>query len=945
MRALPKGAFTAVLLLCLAATAPPAARANFGFAPGPEGFEVALNGEGGQPATQAGSHPVSFSASLAFNREPDTPYTEGDLRELDLELPPGLLENPTAVPTCSQAEFLTWRESPWEVSDSGESCPDRTQVGVLSVESSRGGGETRSFGVFNLAPPPGAPAEIGANPYGAPILFVPEIRQAGGDYGITLVSRGFPQLTDVSALTLTLWGAPWSVGHDEQRGNCLNESEPAFGWAKCSIGRPAKYPPLAYLTLPTACEGPLAFNARATSWEGQSDSAAAQLPAPEECSSLSFAPTAAAHLSDPRASSPSGYAFDIEADQTGFLQPARRAPSPLREARVQLPAGITINPAVGSGLRACAPAEYAAESAQSPPGAGCPNESKIGDFSVRTPIATEPIEGSLYLASPDENPFGSLIAVYLIAKSPERGFLVKVAGEIDADTQSGDLTATFHDLPQLPYSDLEIHFREGQRSPLATPAQCGPISTEVDFTPWRSGGSRRLSLGAQISAGIGGGPCPAGPAPFTPAVSGGSLNSAAGHYSPFYLHLTRSDAEQEIVSYSASFPLGLLGKLAGIPKCPDAAIAAAQAHSGIEELAHPSCPPDSKIGHTVAGYGVGSVPDYAPGGLYLAGPYRGSELSVVAIDSAVVGPFDLGTIVVRSAIRVDATTAQAQIDSTATDPIPHIRQGIPIHLRDVRVYVDRPQFTLNPTSCTASRIVSALNGSGESFATTADDTLATATAPYQAFDCGALGFRPRVAVTIKGGTTRGRHPALSVVVRPRSGDANIASASVALPPSLFLDQSHIKGICTQAQFAAHRCPADSAYGWARAWTPLLASPMEGPAYLRASGHTLPDLVFALRGEGFEIDPAGTIDSYKGRIRGSFADLPDAPVRRFELRMAAGKRGLIQNAANLCARPQRAIARLVGQARRGRVSYPVLGVHCKKHRKRHGHHRKQGRAHR
>jgi len=938
----PRALAAALAALLALAAAPAPARASFGFAPGGEGFEVALAGEGEAPAGEAGSHPASFSASFAFDLEGEGPYTEGDLRELELELPPGLIENPTALPTCSAAAFLTARESPWEQSASGESCPDSAQVGVLSVRSSRGGGETRDFGLFNLAPPPGAPSEIGASPWGAPIVFVPEIRQADGDYGITLKTRGFTQLTDVSRLGLTLWGTPWSVRHDDRRGNCLNEEEPAFGRAKCPIGRPRDNPASAYLTLPTACEAPLSFSARASSWQGETASAAARLPALEGCPTLGFSPKAAAQLSEPRASSPSGYTFDIEADQSGFTRPGGRAASPLRTARVELPEGVTINPAVGSGLGVCTPAGYAAESPSSPPGAGCPNESKIGDFTVKTPIAAKAIEGSIYLAEPFENPFGSLIAVYLIAKSPARGFLVKVAGELDPDPGSGDLTATFHDLPQLPYSDLQIHFREGERSPLATPPRCGPISTEVQLTPWRGGAVRRLSLPAQILAGAEGAPCPGALAPFSPRASGGSLNPAAGHWSPFYLHLTRTDSEQEITSYSASFPPGLLGKLAGVAQCPDQAIAAAQSRSGAEELAHPDCPAASKIGRTLAGYGVGPVPDYAAGNLYLAGPWRGSELSVVAIDSAVVGPFDLGMIVVRSAIRIDTHSARATIDATGTDPIPHIREGIPIHLRDVRVYVDRPGFTLNPTSCDPFEISSALNGSGAAFATAADDTLATATAPYQAFDCGALGFRPRVRLSLKGPTRRGKRPALAVVVVPRAGDANISAAAVTLPASLFLDQTHLKAICTRAQFDARNCPPGSVYGHARVWTPLLGSPMQGPVYLRASGHTLPDLVFALRGEGFEVDPAGRIDSVSGGIRGSFAGLPDAPVSRFELRMSGGRRGLLQVAEDLCAHAQSANARFIGQAGKGRVFHPGVAVRCHeaKHRRRHGHRHKR-----
>jgi hypothetical protein len=935
----PRAAVLLAGLMAIAALSAPSSAAAFDFLPGDAGFDANVYAEGGGTATQAGSHPLAVSFDVNFETEGGGPFTKGDLRDLSLEMPPGLIENPTSIATkeCTQVDFQTPRVSPWEESLSGESCNDNTQVGIVTVRSSFGGGTARTFGLFNLSAPPGAPSQLGFNPYGSPIILVPSIRQAAGEYGITLQAKNISELLDVSGLTVTIWGVPWSVIHNEQRGNCLNEVEPAFGWAKCSVGRPSQGESdlHAYLTLPTSCEEPLNFTATADSWK-----AAEPQPAPrttvgkpplEGCEKLDFAPHASAQLSDPRASSPSGYSFDIEVDTSGVTDPGCCAPTPVRKAVVTLPAGVTINPSVGSGLGVCSLDQYErGETPSSPFGAGCPTESNIGDFSVKSPIVTGPIEGHIYLAAPHQNPFGSLIAVYLVAKSIQRGILVKVAGELTPDPNTGSLTATFDELPQLPYSDLRIRFREGQRSPLATPSACGPVSTEADFTPWRGqSGVKHVSLPAAITAGLGGGPCPSGLAPFAPQARGGTLNSRAGAYTPFYLRLTRKVTEQEIVSYSAQFPPGLLGKIAGVPYCSEAAIEAARRSSGVAERDHPSCPAASLIGHTFSGYGVGSVLAYAPGNLYLAGPYRGSSFSVVAIDSALVGPFDLGTVIVRSAVRIDSQTTQASIDATGTDPIPHIIDGIPIHLRDVRAYIDRPNFTLNPTSCEPFTVASAMNGAGLRFADRSDDTLATATAPFQAFDCSSLAFKPRIAMKMKGGTKRGDHASLRVVVRPRPGDANLRSAQVTLPPSLFLEQGNIRTICTKAQFASHNCPPGSVYGHVRAFTPLLDAPMEGPAYLRSSSHTLPDLVFALRGQGIEVDVAGRIDAVKGGLRGTFPTIPDAPVSKFVLKMSAGKRGVLVNAENLCKQKQLASARFVGHANRGWRLQPEVKAKCKK----------------
>ncbi len=932
---------------------PAAASAQFGFAPGPEGFSVSAHGEGDTPATQGGSHPVALSTTVNLNPgpespgEPGVPFSEGDMRSLTLELPPGLIENPAAVPQCAQADFRTPRVSPFETSLSGESCPDKTQIGTLTVRSSFAGGSARTFGVFNLVPPPGTPSELGASPYGSPLTFTPHVRQADGEYGLTLQSSDVPQLTNISGLTLSIWGAPWAILHNDQRGNCLNEEEPGFGRAKCSVGPPSANPAIAYLTLPTACQSSLVITATATSWSqpAQSDTRSSPIAGLTGCASSPFEPQAAGIVINPRAASPSGFDFDLSVDQSGFLERGAVAPSPARKAVVALPDGLTINPSVGAGLGVCSPAQYTAETVDSLAGAACPNESKIGDFTVKTPLLPETIEGSLFLATPYDNPFNSLIAIYLVAKSPERGILVKVAGRVDADPTSGNLVATFDNLPQLPYTDLKVHFRESQRSPLATPEACGSYRTTTELHPWRDPSlTDRDNTTTTIAAGPGGGPCPTQPTPFHPQAKGGSINSNAASYTPFYLHLTRTDVEQEITSYSTVLPPGLTGRLAGIPHCSDAAIGAAKGRGGFEEAANPSCPAASRIGRTFSGFGVGQVLSYAPGGLYLAGPFHGSPFSIVAIDSATVGPFDLGVIVVRSAIKVDPRTAQVSIDSAGSDPIPHIIRGIPIHLRDVRVYIDRPTFTLNPTSCDPYSIASTLSGSGQLFGNPADDQSAVATSSYQVFNCPALNFKPRFSLKLRGGTKRGDFPSLRAEVRPRSGNANIAAATVALPPAEFLAQNHIKTICTRNQYARGSCPADSIYGHARAFTPLLGQPLEGNVYLRSGEHELPDLVTALRGGGEEIaiDLIGQIDSVGGGLRARFDTVPDAPVSKFVMVLRGGKHGLLVNAANICAQEQLAKVRFIAHNNLGAAPKTALGAQCshkkqgkKKHSKRGG----------
>ncbi|HET7591027.1 MAG TPA: hypothetical protein VFK14_12705 [Solirubrobacterales bacterium] len=934
----------------LAIAAPASASAAFGLLPGGEGFSVSAREEGGAVDHQAGSHPYRLTTTVNLNLapespgEPGVPFSDGDLRELRLDLPPGLIENPSAIPQCSLTQFHTPRTSPFEVSLSGESCPDGTQVGVVTITTSHAGGP-RTFGLFNLVPPPGAPSEIGFNPYGSPIVFVPEIHQAGGKYQLSLRAQNIPQQVNVSGLRISVWGTPWAASHNFERGNCLNEADPASAWENgCSTGSPQVSPPQAYLTLPSDCSDPLVYGIAATSWQQPGTVVRRQFTHFDEgepvslegCGAIGFAPVPRAVVANPRASSPSGFDFELDVGSEGLLRPKRLNSATVRRAVVTLPEGMTINPSVGSGLLGCTPAQYSAETVSSAPGAGCPNGSKIGDFTVQSPLFEKTVEGSIFLAAPFDNPFGTLIGIYLVAKAPERGVLVKVAGKLDADPGSGSLVASFEGLPQLPYTNLKIHFREGQRSPLATPSTCGGYETGIELTPWSGAGSTLdVSSSTPITAGPDGGACPQGTPGFRPQAVAGSVNSQAGAFTPFYIHLTRSDTEQEITSYSTVLPPGLTGEIAGIPYCSDAAIEAARHRGGFEEAEHPSCPADTEIGHTVSGYGVGPALDFASGGLYLAGPFHGSTFSVVAIDSATVGPFDLGTVVVRSAIDVDPQSAQVSIDAAGSDPIPHIIDGIPIHLRDIRVYISRSHFTVNPTSCDPFKVESRLTGSGTDFASAADDTTAVANSPYQAFGCASLPFRPRLKLRLRGGTRRGSFPSLRAELRPRSGDANVSLAKVTLPASEFLEQGHIKTICTLPQFARETCPAASVYGSAQAFSPLLAQPLQGPVYLRsAPDRTLPDLVADLHGGGLglRIEVVGHIDSVHGGLRGTFETVPDAPVSRFVMNLRGGKRGLLVNSENLCAGAKFANALFIGHNNRGVRMRPKVEAKCKKHRR-------------
>jgi hypothetical protein len=964
------------------------AQADLALSPGAAGFDVTasepddpsvvLGGEApGGYDSLAGSHPYALRVGVGFELGPDAPgepgvpYSDGDLRNLRLELPPGFVENPSVIDSCTAAQFSTPRQSPFGPTASGESCPDRTQIGLITLDTSMGGGEVRSFGLFNLGTLGDNRPLIGASPYGVPIVFARRVDNTGGVYRPSLELRDLPQAFNVSGLELQIWGNPWLASHDSQRGNCLNEADPATGFGtpaeleeeksgpppakptyvpgSCSIGDPylQNNVPKAYLTLPGVCEGPLAYALTATSWQGQTltrtiESHDAGEPLPlHGCDIKSFRTATSVQPLTDRTTTSAGLNIDFDVDQAalvyniterGRLRPGVQAPSQIKRAVVSLPEGVTINPSVGAGLGVCTPAQLDAETATSAPGAGCPNSSRIGEVSVNTPLFRTPLEGGIFLAEPYANPTDSLLAIYLVAKLPAAGVIVKAPGKIDPDPHSGQLVATFSDLPQMPYAHFRAHFREGQRSLLASPASCGDYRGGLDLTPWLDPGILVHDIFfLTFKAGIGGGPCPPAYPTFAPTANAGNFSRSAGVYTPFLLRFSRGDAEQEFTSYSAKLPPGLLAKLSGIPFCPEAAIAAAATRSAVEEERDPTCPAASRIGHTIADYGTGSALTQAFGGLYLAGPYHGAPLSILAVDSAKVGPFDLGVILVRSAIEIDPRTAQVTISADRSDPIPHISHGIPLHLRNLHIYVDRPNFTLNPTSCAPFSVDSVLGGSGGRFDDSGDDTTASVPTRFQVSDCSSLSFNPRIALRLRGLTRRGAYPSLTATVTPRFDQANIGTASVALPAAIFLATEHIGAVCTRPAFAARRCPAASVYGYARAVTPLLDQPLEGPVYLRVSSDKLPELVADISGGGIRNEVVGRIDSVKGGMRATYDVLPDAPVTKFSLTLFGGKRGLLVNAQNICtAGPAK--ARMVGQNNVGVVLYPKLKDRkCKKHR--------------
>ncbi|MDX6634953.1 MAG: hypothetical protein QOF06_1156 [Solirubrobacterales bacterium] len=860
-------AFALVLLLGLVLPliwAAPAARAAFGLKSLSSVF-IAQDGDlGAQPA---GSHPEAWRTEIAFNTtgHPGEEFPDGALKDLRISLPPGLVGAPALLSECAHSDYLA------------EACSASTEVGRLSFNT---GQPLPDSTLYLLEPPAGTAAQLGFHVQGVPVTIDLSISRPPPHNLIASITNA-SQAVEIFGATLTLDGTP--------------------------NGK-------AFLTMPRSCTNPLQTTLSVSSWQAPGIAVLASAPEPQPmnaCGALSYSPSLEVRPTTGQPTAPSGLDLTLSAPDQGIASPSGRAQADTERAVLRLPADMTVNPPVAAGLAACDPVQLAAETPGGAPGDGCPQSSKLGTAEVQTPLFAKPLAGTIFLATPDdpttdapgaENPFDSLLALHLVIADAERGVLLTLPIEIAADPDSGRLTATLDQIPQLPLSRLELHFNSGPHAPLTTPGGCGTQAIAYTLTP--SSGNAPLQGADPFAIG---GDCAR---PFAPTLAAGTANPAAGRSSPFVLDLIQASGEEKLSRFSLTLPPGLSADFAAVPFCPEALAAAGR------------CPADSSIGFARIAAGSGPAPlwvpdaDSPPGRVYLAGPYAGAPFSLVVVVRAHAGPFDLGAVVTRAAIAIDPETARATV---RLDPLPRILAGVPIEYRVLRLVLDRPGFIRNPTSCATTAVHARL--------TSAKGTVAPASDRFQVGDCAQLAFKPKLSMRLLGSTRRGAHPRLRIVLQSRPGDANLKRVSGALPSAELLDTRRIRDVCSRADFAASNCPPGSAYGHAKAWTPLLDRPLEGPVYLRESKSRLPDLAVALGGQ---IDLALTahLDATRGRLRNTFEALPDTPLRKVVLTMAGGKKGLLVNSGGLCSRPQRVQAGFLAHSGRHRRTNPVVATDCK-----------------
>jgi hypothetical protein len=850
--------------------------AKFGFAQADGWFSSASGGFD----TQAGSHPYAFTFNFSLNSDALAIPVEGEARNVTFNLPPGVVGNPTVVTRCTVEGF------------DEESCPTGAQIGI--DWAGLGGKEQPflfGFPVYNIVPPPGHPAEFGFGIFGIKVLLAASVR-SDSDYGITEHVNNLPQ-NWITTNSITIWGDPADPSHDRQRTCIVNGSEVEGCRSSASH--------IPFLTTPTSCVGAQRFTATVNDWLDENivssigfatHTKEGQPQGFEGCEELAFAPTISAAPDTATADAPAGLSVELKTPQGGLTaselgqgpipeeaQKVALAAADIQNTTVTLPEGVVINPGQAAGLTACQAGEDGVGS-QGPP--SCKSSSQVGTDEIETPLLAHSLKGDVYVLQ--SNPPN----LKLLVSAEGEGVYLKLVGDVSLDEQTGRLTTTFKETPELPFTSFKLSFSGGARAALQTPTGCGEYTTTSDFTPWSAPFSSDVFPKSSflISAGC------SSPLPFSPVLTAGATTDQAGGYTSFSLLLTRADEQQRIEKLQFKTPEGLLGMISKVPLC------------GEPQAAAGTCSSASQIGHTQVTAGPGPYPLVVPepgqgaAPIYLTGGYKGAPYGLSIVVPVIAGPFNLGTVVVRASIAVDPHTAQLTV---TTDPLPTILDGIPTDLRTINAVIDRPGFMFNPTNCSPQEF------SGT--ATSDQGTTVPISSHFEMGSCRSLTFKPDFKVATSGKTSRADGAGLDAkIVYPTgvlganqaSSQANVERVKVELPKQLPSRLTTLQKACTAAQFDANPagCPADSRVGSATAITPVLPVPLTGPAYFVShGGEAFPQLIVVLQGYGVTVDLVGdTFISKSGITSSTFNQVPDVPITSFELQLPEGPYSAL--AANL-----------------------------------------------
>jgi hypothetical protein len=883
---------------------------------------------------EAAGHPPKGFTQFIVNHEKVSPLPplleferpKGNLKTVRVDLPVGLTVNPQATDQCEL-----------EPGDSPADCASEkptSKVGVSEITATdpkTGQSLVLKADVYNIVPEPGEPARFGFSLAGSDVFLEADVAWEADYHEYFTIHAHKIEVEVVPGEVARVAKNRLTFDGDAGDGTFITTPTTCFGEAPpASANSPFEHVYSTWLRADS-------FEEEDPNFPNGSEFIESKIPpgtSPKNCDDIPFDPTLAVNPNTAEVDSPSGATVTVHLPEIKNLlkDESSKASSHVRSAKVTLPQGMGLNPSAANGLVACTDAQFG-KGTRNP--VACPPASRIGTAEIDTPpLPDGALTGGVFVGQPKAGrpspESGDLYRIFVVAESTRFDISARLVGKVSANPQTGQLTTTFNDsallggpgsvplpgLPQAPIEDVRINFNGGPKAPLTSPPTCGPHTTTSSMTPWSSavgpvppGGDEGPSTdppatpsGAfSLTKLPGGAACPKtlGARPFSPSFATGTSSKQGGAFTELTVDVGRSDGQQELKVVDVTLPPGHTAKLAGVTYCPESAIAAAAANSGAAEAAASSCPVSSFVGTAAVKAGTGSQPLSMSGKAFLAGPYNGAPLSLAVVTPATAGPFDLGTVVVRVALFVDRRTAQIH---AVSDAIPHVYGGAKLDIRSASIRTTRKEFSINPTNCSPLTALGTLRGGGSNPLNPAAFSAFPVSSPFQVSGCDKLNFKPRLFLRLFGATKRAKNPRLRAVFLTRKGDANPSRVTVTLPRSLFLDQSNISKVCTRPQYEANACPANSRYGFARAVTPLLDEPLQGPVFLRSSDNELPDLVASLRGQ-VDIDLVGRIDAVKGRIRNTFDVVPDVPVSKFVLTMRGGKKGLLTNSRDLCTKPK------------------------------------------
>ncbi|HEX7059189.1 MAG TPA: hypothetical protein VF176_04990 [Solirubrobacterales bacterium] len=869
--------------------------------------------------TQAGGHP-----DLGMSVELESPGAPESARNVVVNTPEGLFGNPNALDKCSSEDFAL------------DQCSSSTQAGLITVRANYQGTADKLLGTAPIFNRETVGDETALFSFIVPSLNIPvaipvTVRTAS-DYGLRFSVSELTQLAPLKRADIVFWGFPSDAVHDAERFPKGSPGNPAgcLGMADTGcIGTPTPSPVASLKPLtsnPSQCTGqPLTVSLTVTTYQDPDHPTEAQSGYPEttDCYQMIFRPVLTGTPTTKVTDSPSGLDLKLKAPQ-----PLGEAttPSPIRHATLTLPNEFTINPDAADGQRACRDAE-ANFGSEGP--ANCPDNAKIGTFDVASSALDGPLTGSIYIGEPKS---GDQYRLFLIADG--FGIHAKFLGSFRPDPLTGQITAYINDLPQAPFEEFNLHLFASDRGLMATPTACTLYPIIARFFPWNDKLADQTSTQFfSIEQGPNGKPCPGPVRPFDPRLAAGTSNPDAGAYSDFNLKLDRDDGDQFIRDLNFTMPPGFTGDMRGISYCPEASIAAAANNPGLTEQTNPSCPASSLVGSSNVAAGPGTHPFHAHGKIYMAGPLKGAPLSLAVITSALAGPYDYGTIVVRVALHVDPLTAQVR---AVSDTVPQIVGGIPIRMRSIEVRIDRSNFTINPTNCAALSVDS--QGIGD------QGTVVDFSSYFHAVNCATLPFKPKMTFRQIGKrkqTKRNRNPRLAIDLYTRPGDANLKSVSVTLPKAFAIDQRHLGNICAKSELVANHCEGRQPIGDAWVKTPLLDQPLSGPAYAVSGYGVLPHLAFIMGGQVTIVPEAESSSVNNGNLQTVVPVIPDVPIGHFRFNLYGGKEGYLLNTRSLCAgkRPLVEISYDAQNGKRRKQNVRVKTPCGKEHKRSHNRHRR------